>query len=166
MEAREADRDTDLVRTIRWQRYVAKEHVRRRHDAGFSKAWRAVADGKEKGPADAKPQRPHAPSAHRRPGYSSSGCTPAEPNSASPGEENLAGGRRVVQNLVGGMVKAGSARPRKNLPAGRTCKLGKDAPQEIKKDFGRSRGRCLDFLLLIGAFADRGSPSNETDKIQ
>src|SRR6516164_3178562 len=30
-----------------------------------------------------------APSAHRRPGYSSSGCTPAEPDSASPGEPSL-----------------------------------------------------------------------------
>ena len=31
------------------------------------------------------PQGPDAPSAHRRPGYSLSGCTPAEPDSASPG---------------------------------------------------------------------------------
>src|SRR5438128_2562982 len=29
-----------------------------------------------------------APSAHRRPGYSLSGCTPAEPDSASPGVES------------------------------------------------------------------------------
>ena len=31
---------------------------------------------------------PDAPLAHRRPGYSSSGCTPAEPDSASPGKGN------------------------------------------------------------------------------
>ena len=30
-------------------------------------------------------QGPDAPLAHRRPGYSLSGCTPAEPDSASPG---------------------------------------------------------------------------------
>ena len=33
---------------------------------------------------------PDAPSAHRRPGYSLSGCTPAEPDSASPGSQNVA----------------------------------------------------------------------------
>src|SRR5438067_9458334 len=32
-----------------------------------------------------------APSAHRRPGYSLSGCTPAEPDSASPGAVSIAG---------------------------------------------------------------------------
>lgn len=31
-----------------------------------------------------------APLARRRPGYSSSGCTPAEPDSASPGNTKLA----------------------------------------------------------------------------
>src|SRR5215813_12543898 len=34
-------------------------------------------------------QGPEAPSAHRRPGYSLSGCTPAEPDSASPGNSNF-----------------------------------------------------------------------------
>lgn len=35
-------------------------------------------------------QRPDAPSAHRRPGYPSSGCVPAEPDSVSPGNHTLA----------------------------------------------------------------------------
>ena len=40
-------------------------------------------------PEDVSAQGPDAPLAHRRPGYSSSGCTPAEPDSASPGNSNL-----------------------------------------------------------------------------
>jgi hypothetical protein len=36
-----------------------------------------------------RPPEP-APLARRRPGYSSSGCTPAEPDSASPGTTKLA----------------------------------------------------------------------------
>ena len=36
-------------------------------------------------PENVSVQGPDAPLAHRRPGYSSSGCTPAEPDSASPG---------------------------------------------------------------------------------
>ena len=35
-------------------------------------------------------QRPDAPSAHRRPGYPSSGCVPAEPDFVSPGNHTLA----------------------------------------------------------------------------
>jgi hypothetical protein len=35
-------------------------------------------------------QRPAAPSAHRRPGYPSSGCVPAEPDSVSPDNHTLA----------------------------------------------------------------------------
>jgi hypothetical protein len=41
-------------------------------------------------PCGPKPQGCDAPSAHRRPGYSLSGCTPAEPDSASPGAGSLA----------------------------------------------------------------------------
>ena len=36
-------------------------------------------------PDDVSAQGPDAPLAHRRPGYSSPSCTPAEPDSASPG---------------------------------------------------------------------------------
>src|SRR6516165_2382460 len=35
-------------------------------------------------------QGPDAPSAHRRPGYPSSGCVPAEPDSVSPGPLRVA----------------------------------------------------------------------------
>jgi len=35
-------------------------------------------------------QRPDASSAHRRPGYPLSGCVPAEPDSVSPGNHNVA----------------------------------------------------------------------------
>jgi len=45
-----------------------------------------VSNGKkDAAPEDVSVQGPDAPLAHRRPGYSSSGCTPAEPDSASPG---------------------------------------------------------------------------------
>lgn len=40
---------------------------------------------------------PDAPSAHRRPGYSLSGCTPAEPDSASPGRGSLSLQRREAK---------------------------------------------------------------------
>src|SRR5580704_15126745 len=43
---------------------------------------------KEKGPGDLRSPEP-APLARRRPGYSSSGCTPAEPDSASPGKTSI-----------------------------------------------------------------------------
>jgi len=43
------------------------------------------------------PQGPDAPSAHRRPGYSLSGCTPAEPDSASPGAGRIAEFRERAQ---------------------------------------------------------------------
>ena len=43
---------------------------------------------KNEAPDDVTVQGPDAPLAHRRPGYSLSGCTPAEPDSASPGNCN------------------------------------------------------------------------------
>jgi hypothetical protein len=49
-----------------------------------------VSDGDSKTPGGLIPQGPDAPSAHRRPGYSLSGCTPAEPDSASPGAKSIA----------------------------------------------------------------------------
>src|ERR1700726_3890245 len=83
------------------------------------------------------PQGSDAPSAHRRPGYSLSGCTPAEPDSASPG----AGESSRALGLLQGQRKAtrfDSARylsrvePRK-LPAGHAGALGKDALKKSKK---------------------------------
>ena len=38
-----------------------------------------------------------APLAHRRPGYSLSGCTPAEPDAASPGNANFSLAKRQLQ---------------------------------------------------------------------
>src|SRR5262245_29532151 len=55
-------------------------------------------------------QGPSAPLAHRRPGYSLSGCTPSEPDSASPGsgysrlangESQRRGARRAVTKSKG-----------------------------------------------------------------
>ena len=43
-------------------------------------------------------QRPDAPSAHRRPGYPSSGCVPAEPDSVSPGNHTLASMATTCKN--------------------------------------------------------------------
>ena len=47
-----------------------------------------MSNGRKKAPENACAQGPDAPLAHRRPGYSLSGCTPAEPDSASPGKGN------------------------------------------------------------------------------
>ena len=49
-----------------------------------------VSDGDKKTSGGLIPQRSDAPSAHRRPGYSLSGCTPAQPDSASPGAGSIA----------------------------------------------------------------------------
>jgi len=53
-----------------------------RHDSG-------VPSEKNVAPDDVSTQGPDAPLAHRRPGYSSSGCTPAEPDSAPPGNNHF-----------------------------------------------------------------------------
>ena len=59
---------------------------------------------KNTAPEDVTVQEPDAPLAHRRPGYSLSGCTPAEPDSASPGAGSIAELQEPVQgqrfNLV------------------------------------------------------------------
>jgi hypothetical protein len=44
-------------------------------------------------------QRPDAPSAHRRLGYPSSGCVPAEPDSVSPSNHTLASLHTICKNL-------------------------------------------------------------------
>jgi hypothetical protein len=99
-----------------------------------------------------------APSAHRRPGYSSSGCTPAEPDSASPGEASLTHAdeqakQREPSRLIPWIPKplqrtSSSKSPGRRLRA--VC--GMDAPEEAKKRNWASPGEvCLDFLLPIGA---------------
>ena len=59
-------------------------------------------DQREKAPANLRLRGP-APWVRRRPGYSSSGCTPAEPDSASPGTASIAPARapgKHRENLV------------------------------------------------------------------
>lgn len=56
----------------------------RRHISGVR--WPAM----KTAPDNYHRQRPDASSAHRRPGYPSSGCVPAEPDSVSPGNHTLA----------------------------------------------------------------------------
>ena len=66
----------------------------RRHDSGVR--WQT----QQKRPLRSKTrERPCAPSAHRRPGYSLSGCTPAEPDSASPGAGSIAELRNRAQGV-------------------------------------------------------------------
>src|SRR5713101_9756834 len=96
-----------------------------------------------------------APSAHRRPGYSLSGCTPAEPDSASPGAGSLAElqgltqGQRTATGFAWTDILASD--PAKEAP-GRTrrCILAWMPLKKSKKDSGRPRGKCVDFFLLIG----------------
>ena len=45
-----------------------------------------MSNGRKMAPKDVSAPGPDAPLAHRRPGYSLSGCTPAEPDATSPGE--------------------------------------------------------------------------------
>ena len=47
-----------------------------------------MSKGRKMAPGDVCVPGPDAPLAHRRPGYSLSGCTPAEPDAASPGNGN------------------------------------------------------------------------------
>src|SRR5262249_35677360 len=121
-----------------------------------------VSDG---GPETTRPpvqdQGPGAPSAHRRPGYSLSGCTPAEPDSASPGEDKVAYLPAEPQREGSGRATviprtSGRGRHRRAAPGKQDTPVHKGRmPLKKSSDFGRSRGRCLDFLLLIGAFAAR-----------
>ena len=50
-------------------------------------------------PDDVSAQGPDAPLAHRRPGYSLSGRTPAEPDSASPGNVNSTRAKEATQAI-------------------------------------------------------------------
>jgi len=56
-----------------------------------------VSNGKNAAPENVSVQGPDAPLAHRRPGYSSSGCTPAEPDSASPGNGDFTLAKKETQ---------------------------------------------------------------------
>src|SRR5215813_6684042 len=91
------------------------------------------------------PKRPDAPSAHRRPGYSLSGCTPAEPDSASPGRGRIAtpgmackrnqvlGNDAPSECALGGWAKLNWLGERT-----RRCKLGR-MPLKNSSEFGRLR---------------------------
>ena len=48
---------------------------------------------------------------------------------------------------IAGVGETQHGSPRKDA----SVQVGKDTPQQIKKDFGRPRRRYVDFLLLIGA---------------
>src|SRR5262249_19288880 len=60
----------------------------RRHSRRVFRGMTPVSDGRKMAPKDVPVPGPDAPLAHRRPGYSLSGCTPAGPDSASPGTGN------------------------------------------------------------------------------
>ena len=95
-----------------------------------------VSDGDKKDLWRFIPQRSDAPSAHRRPGYSLSGCTPAEPDSAAPGAGRIAelqdrykaSGSTWYQSvgILGTEAPAWTRR----------CNVGKDAPSEIQQNLG------------------------------
>ena len=96
-----------------------------------------VSNGKNEVREDVSVQGPDAPLAHRRPGYSLSGCTPAEPDSASPGVKSLAelpgpaqGERTTSVHWI--------TQPRES-PAHKNRRLdtpvhGMDAPKEVQKN--------------------------------
>jgi hypothetical protein len=64
----------------------------------------------------------------------------------APGEgTRLAEAREFARRIARSETQHGS--PRKDA----SVQVGKDTPEEIKKDFGRPRRKCVDFLLLIGA---------------
>lgn len=55
-----------------------------------------VSDGGKRGPlAHQRGARGPEPSAHHRPGYPSSGCVPAEPDSVSPGDGRVPSGTKT-----------------------------------------------------------------------
>jgi hypothetical protein len=95
-----------------------------------------VSDGDKKDLWRFIPQRSDAPSAHRRPGYSLSGCTPAEPDSASPGAGSIA---KLLQPVQGQRFNLVSKRwyLRHGSPGmGASLHVGKDTPSEIQQNLG------------------------------
>src|SRR5262249_37470949 len=58
--------------------------------------------GKNVAPENVSVPGPDVPLAHRRPGYSLSGCTPAEPDSASPGKGNCTRAKDGTQRTGSG----------------------------------------------------------------
>jgi hypothetical protein len=124
--ATEADRDFTRWRSrawplfdIRWRRFLICPTLRKQSGAsstnssriffccrrrdensvdGFWKAWlRCPKVRKQEAPDKRTRQGPAAPLAHRRPGYPLSGCVPAEPDSVSPGDSNIAFNERPRQ---------------------------------------------------------------------
>ena len=91
-----------------------------------------VSDGETNDPWRLDSSRGDAPSAHRRPGDSLSGCTPAEPDSASPGTASIrstgrrhkAGGRPRVRPADRSVSATRHRSPRKDA----SMQVGKDTP--------------------------------------
>src|SRR5262249_30093365 len=71
-----------------------------------------VSNGRKKAPENVAAPGPDAPLAHRRPGYSSSGCTPAEPDSASPGKDSCTLAKDGTQQTGDGQEVTRSASKR------------------------------------------------------
>jgi hypothetical protein len=70
--------------------YKTVSEVRGRFAVGFFEAWRrrSIGRSKKNAPATRRPPGPGASSTRPRPGYPLLGCSPAEPNSVSPGNVN------------------------------------------------------------------------------
>jgi len=120
------------------------------------KAWLRCPMVRKKRPPEDWSSRGDAPSAHRRPGYSLSGCTPAEPDSASPGAGSIAElqdraqrQRQPAGSPDGpGVSNAQRGSPRKDASVAQWVRT---PLKKSKKDFGRPRRKYVDFFLLIGA---------------
>jgi hypothetical protein len=102
------------------------------------KAWLGCPMGKKNQALKEKSREPGGASAHRRPGYSSSGCTPAEPDFASPGEGNHS---RTGPNRARSPISHGwtirRSHPARIPDRTRRLQMGKDTPEESKnKDSG------------------------------
>ena len=114
--------------------------------AGMAPASEIVED-QAKEPADCHPQA-RALSARRRPGYSSSGCFPAEPDSASPGEskhnapavarQRFRTPEACLQNPFGGREK--SEPP---VPGSRSVKVQEDQMHLKQKEISSSNETTL-----------------------
>ena len=129
-----------------------------------------VSDGGLKNPWQDDTRQGDAPSAHRRPGYSSSGCTPAEPDSASPGDSSLS-----CPDQAGNGSRANSddsldcrdvaKRKFLKVPSAGYRGLTWDR-MPLKKQKNRIWASpweiCLDFFLLIGALQPRHTYTHAT----
>lgn len=107
-----------------------------RHDSGGRGC-------QKKNPRRLSLQGSDAPSAHRRPGYSLSGCTPAKPDSASPGglslakhqDRHKASGRQAVRL---GSVASPELQPRKGHRQDTPVRVGQGRPSRRSKKTKRA----------------------------